>query len=280
MENKLDDFINKSPGAEIEPGDPRKEKQIDRRELNREKGEEKDFKKINEKIEGLEERNAEVEEELKKAREGLFKVDGENESPQSVEANKKKIEDLKKELGSEEVKKESLNKEDSSIEGKNEEEIEEFKIERVRAEKFIDTVKGFINVLSRRKADRINPIIDDSEASRMKTAVNNILEIISNKKYSQDDIDRELNNIAGAIIKIGEVRPSRVINEDLDSLAVLRSKLRNIQDESNALLGYISKFPGDQTERTKKVLHRISENSQKKWILISRKIDALSGYRR
>lgn len=211
-------------------------------------------------IADLKTQNEQTMKELSEAREGIPENENQDELPQSVLENNEKIQKL-----NEKVDEDSQEKKE-----------EEFKIERLQAGKFAETAQKLVNVFRKRQTKGFNSVLSEGELGRLSSGVAKIKDVISKKEYDQDELDQELIKVGVAISMIGEnLPPQRSVSDEPKNLKALMFNLKNTGEECRSLVLSLSKFPAEQTEKTRKILHKIVENTDKKRMFLARKTEAL-----
>ena len=222
-----------------------------------------------EEISKLEKQNREIMKNIAETRKGLPASEGQKEKPLSVKENEERIKGLLK-----------TDRKAEPVLENDQENKDDFKLEKKHCSNLMDSIKGLKSVFSKRNSERLNILLEDGDLARINTAVSNMEDILSRKEFDKDEFNGEIKNIVRSLQKIGEAPKQRVMREDVNSLTVLISKLKAIREDGGDIIRHISKFDLEQTEETRKVLHRLCNISEEKWQYIARLRGAADRYRR
>ena len=105
----------------------------------------------------------------------------------------------------------------------------------------LEAAKGVAHALREREQDRLSQLIDENHISRIAAAADRCETAVSSAKSNREDLDAALGSLTSALEQIGKAPRSRNINDSVESLSEIISRLKNVEDGAHntrpALMG-------------------------------------------
>ena len=166
-------------------------------------------------------------------------------------------------------------KKEKNVEKKSE--STELKIERERVREFADAAKGVARALREREQERLTPLIDESYISRIAVAADRCESAVRSAKIDKEELDAALGSLTSALDQIGEAPRSRNINDSMESLTKVITRLKNVENMAPAIR---SGLMGSEETSLLARLHRVENVAREKWLSLASRRSKLAEYLR
>jgi hypothetical protein len=155
---------------------------------------------------------------------------------------------------------------------RNVEKSTQFAKEKIKRYEFCDQIKNLARTLQMRESENFTPIIHPDAISYLSASVNNLEDVLRDRRSSLENINSETKKIWAAINAIGQELPkqSRAI-EDTDSLSRIASNLQNIGESSKRIMIELGGSEDENLRETFKYFRALNNLTENKWSYVIRK---------
>lgn len=152
-----------------------------------------------------------------------------------------------------------------------------FEIETVRLENILGTAKSLQNILQDRDKNRLNPLIEENELSRLSSAIRDGEELRNRKTATQDELETILKKITRAIYGIGNTPQERSMREDPENLQAVLFQIGRMRDDMRELGASIAKNKIEPNSALS-VIKQLEDELDDKHLFVRRKLSRLNEY--